>query len=575
MRNYARKLILKQWPVSGISVRQLTSFISIPALALGLLFFAGSLTPSLIPRDAFEQGILGGIVIAIGYLLIRISALVWRAAEMPQPTGKSARVLTVLFCSSSLITVGIAVGNTLKWQNDLRTKMGIAEADALHLLTLLGVTVLTFLCLFAVGVAVAYLFRVIRARLYRIMPVRRANVLALFTVAALLLFVTRDGLLDSVVAVLDESYETAQRLFESAPPRPAKANATGSSASLIDWAAMGEPGRDFVTSGPDAHAIAEFLGVPAMNPIRVYVGLANGNTPGERADLALAELKRQGAFEREVLIVASPTGTGWMDPGSHDPLEYMHGGNIATVAAQYSYLQSPLALILETRAGLDQAAALLERVHSFWKTLPANKRPRLYVHGLSLGAWSSMYATNLFRLVDDPINGAFWAGPPFSSQFWNYVQTRRKEGSPWVLPTIGDGSLVRYASRYADASEAETDWGGMRIVFLQYSSDPIVFYDPHSIWRAPPWMRDPPAEDASEYRRFYPIVTHFQLAIDMALSFGSPPGHGHSYFAQDYITPWVEVTDPSGWTTDLAERLKAHCNLGFGKGCRKTTDPSR
>ena len=554
-------------------MRQLTSIISIPALSLGLLFFAGSLTPSLIPRDAFVQGILGGIVMATGYLLVRISGLIWSAAEMPLPTGKSARVLQVLYFGSSLIIAGIAVVNTLTWQNDLRMKMGIKETDALHLVALLGATFLTFLCLFAVGVAVAYLFRVIRARLYRIMPMRRANVLAFITVAALLFFVTRDGLLDRVVAVLDESYETAQRLFETAPPRPGDANATGSSASLIDWAAMGEPGREFVSSGPDAQAIAEFLGAPAMDPIRVYVGLANGETPEERADLALAELKRQGAFDREVLIVASPTGTGWMDPGSHDPLEYMHGGNIATVAAQYSYLQSPLALILETRAGLDQANVLLERVHSFWKTLPADRRPRLYVHGLSLGAWSSMYATNLFRLVDDPINGAFWAGPPFSSQFWNYVQNRREEGSSWVLPTIGDGSLVRYASRYADATEAQADWGSMRIVFLQYSSDPIVFYDPHSIWRAPPWMRDPPAEDASEHRRFYPMVTHFQLAIDMALSFGSPPGYGHAYFAQDYITPWVEVTEPPDWTAEVTERLKAHCNLGFQKGCRNNADP--
>ena len=107
----------------------------------------------------------------------------------------------------------------------------------------------------------------------------------------------------------------------------------------------------------------------------------------------------------------------------------------------------------------------------------------------------------------------------------------------------------------------------MRIVFLQYSSDPIVFYEPASLWRAPPWMRDPPAEDMSDHFIFMPIVTQFQLALDLALSFGSPPGHGHAYFAQDYIAPWVAVTDPEGWTPADTDRLKAHCDNGVEAGC--------
>jgi uncharacterized membrane protein len=548
-------------------MNRLSSLLSIPLLAFGLFLFACSLTPSLIPRDDFAQGVFGGALIALGYLIARIVSLVWLTAEMPRFIDAPARNLTILVSGAVLIFLGYALAQTLTWQNDLRGKMGMENADALHLVTLLGVAAVTFLILFAIGAAVASFFRLVRSRFYRIMPPRRANVLAVIFIAALLFFVTRDGLLDRAVAVLDESYETAQSLFDTAPPQPSDPNVTGGPGSLIDWASMGQPGRDFVSLGPDAEAISSVLGGEAVDPIRVYVGLANGETPEDRAELALAELKRQGAFEREVLVVTSPTGTGWMDPGSHNPLEYMHRGDIATVAAQYSYLQSPLALIFETRAGLDQATVLLETVHTFWKTLPADQRPRLYVHGLSLGAWSSMHATNLFRLVDDPITGAFWAGPPFASQFWKYVQNRREEGSSWVLPRIGDGSLVRFASHYANANKAEADWGSMRIVFLQYSSDPIVFYEPQSIWRAPPWMRDPPAEDASEYRRFYPIVTHFQLAVDILLAFDSPPGHGHAYHAQDYIDPWIEVTAPNGWTAKDTARLKAHCDLSFKQAC--------
>lgn len=551
--------------------KKILSF-STRSFLLGLAFFAASLTPSLIPRGATEQGILGGVVLASGYLLGQAVSLIWQAADLPRLQGRVGKLFDVVLALFVIALTGWILVYSLEWQNELRGKMDMQAVEGRHLIKLTVLTTLTFLTLYGVGALIAALFHWVRGKFYRIMPPRRANVLGVVTVFAILFVVTRDGIFDRVVASLDQSYEAAQELFDVAPPLPPHAHQSGSTASLIDWAAMGQPGRDFVLTGPNAEAISAITGQLAMEPIRVYVGRANGETPRERAELALAELIRVKAFEREVLIVTSPTGTGWMDPGSHDPVEYMHNGDIATVSVQYSYLQSPLALILETRTGLDQATALLEVVHEYWSDLPKDKRPRLYAHGLSLGAWSSMYATNLFRLLDDPIDGAFWAGPPFPSRFWQSIQVERNTGSPWVLPEIGRGSLVRYANHFHDASEAAEKWGQMRIAFLQYSSDPIVFYDPFSLFRAPEWMNDPPAEDVSRHLVFIPIVTQFQLALDMALSFGAPPGHGHAYYARDYISPWAEVTAPEEWTREDTERLRAHCDLGVGLGCRNDVD---
>ena len=551
----------------GNAVFRFLRGISPLSLLVGLLFFAASLTPSLIPRDPFVQGILGGVVTAVGYLITRVFALLWQAAEFPVLKGPVRGVSMLSFAAVVLVVFFMTLFASLDWQNDLRAKMGLEEGDQLNLLTLMGAALVTLLIALLLGAMVKKLFIVISSWLYRWMPPRRANVLGVVAVVLILFVITRDGLLDVFLTWADESYEAAQKLFDDAPPAPENPRITGSAASLVDWAAMGAPGRNFVTSGPDAADISAFSGRDAMEPIRVYIGRANGDTPRERAELALAELKRVGAFDREVLIVTSPTGTGWMDPGSHDPVEYMHNGDIATVSVQYSYLQSPMALVFETETGLEQATVLLEIVHEYWKTLPKDSRPRLYVHGLSLGALSSMYATNLFRLVNDPIDGAFWAGPPFPSGFWNYVQNIRNPDSPWVAPTIGNGSLVRYATHFVDPSAATADWGAMRIVFLQYSSDPIVFYDPLSLFRPPVWMTEPPAPDASEHLRFIPVVTQFQLVLDMVLSFGAPAGHGHAYVAQDYISPWVEVTAPADWTADDTARLKAHCDNGFQNGC--------
>ena len=70
--------------------------ISVPCLLLGLLFFSASLTPSLIPRGPEVQGILGGLVLALGYLAGQIVALLWRAADLPRLVGRPATVLTMV-----------------------------------------------------------------------------------------------------------------------------------------------------------------------------------------------------------------------------------------------------------------------------------------------------------------------------------------------------------------------------------------------------------------------------------------------------------------------------------------------
>lgn len=541
--------------------------ISVFAVLLGLLFLAASLTPSLIPRDPVLQGVLGGGVMALGYLVWRIIELVWQLAAMPALQGRLRRALEIAAGIFVLTIVAASFRYALLWQNDLRDRVGMEPATGAHITKILFIAAIVFVVLFAIGALVAAFSRFVRMKLHHVMPARRANVLGLLIVALALFIVTRDGLLDTTIRILDETYETAQNLFDKAPPKPAQARKSGSIESLIGWDAMGQPGRNFVTSGPDAAAISAFTGKPAIDPIRVYVGRANAKTPQKRAELALAELQRQGAFRRKVLVVVSPTGTGWMDPGSHDPLEYMHGGDIATVSVQYSYMQSPFALIFETKTGLQQAGATVSTIYDFWTGLPENERPRLYIHGLSLGAWSSMHATTLFQLINDPIHGAFWAGPPFPSAFWNTVQQDRNEGSLWVQPKVGDGSLIRFAARADDGSAGAADWGDMRIMFLQYPSDPIVFFDPLSFFRSPIWMREPPGDGVSPYLRFVPLVTQLQLALDMAVSTEVPEGYGHAYSARDYIEPWVHVTAPEGWTDADTQRLKKLCNTGFRNGC--------
>lgn len=537
-------------------------------LLLGLLFFAASLTPSLIPRDWIAQGGLAGLVTALGYMLGQLILVAWLAIDLPRLSGRAAVAGHVIVALPVLAIWIYAQANAAHWQDTIRTRVGMEPTESYHIFAELGMAIAVFLVCFAIGWGIQRLFDFLRLRLYRVMPQRTANTLGLVLAVILIVVVTRDGVIRWTFEFLDESFERAQALFETAPPPPMSPRIAGGPGSLVDWGAMGQPGRNFVMDGPDADAIAAFTGRPARNPIRVYVGRAQADDPVERAGIALEELKRLGAFERKVLIVASPTGTGWLDPGSHDPIEYMHDGDIATVAVQYSYLQSPFALIFETRSGLDQATATMRTVYNYWKSLPEEKRPAFYAHGLSLGAWSSMYSFDIFEIVNDPIQGALWTGPPFPSDLWNRAMAARKPGSPYVLPVVGDGALIRFASQFGGLDEASAEWGRMRIVYLQYASDPIVFYEPESLWRAPQWMREPPAPDVSPAMRFVPLVTQFQVLVDMAISMAIPPGSGHAYVADDYIDAWVAVTAPGGWSDGDTARLKEWCGPEWGLGCR-------
>ena len=91
----------------------------------------------------------------------------------------------------------------------------------------------------------------------------------------------------------------------------------------MKWDELGRAGREFIASGPTAKEISAFTGRPALEPIRVYVGLRTADTPLARARLALEELRRTGGFNRSTLIVITPTGTGWIDPAGMDSVEYL------------------------------------------------------------------------------------------------------------------------------------------------------------------------------------------------------------------------------------------------------------
>jgi uncharacterized membrane protein len=101
-------------------------------------------------------------------------------------------------------------------------------------------------------------------------------------------------------------------------------------------------------------------------------------------------------------------------------------------------------------------------------------------------------------------------------------------------------------------------WGQMRMVYLQYASDAITFFEPRALYHRPDWMELPRGPDVSSELRWYPVVTMLQLALDMLMANSTPMGYGHVFAPAHYVDAWVTLMDVEGWSSEQIARLKEH-----------------
>jgi uncharacterized membrane protein len=534
---------------------------SAAGLLVGVLFFAVSLTPSLIPRPYLIQAVISGVSLAAGYAIGVFLRWLWSFFELPEPSARRERTLKIAAAIVCIAAAAVFLWQTAGWQNTVRGIMGLEPIESAEPVKLGLIAALVFVALVFLARLFRLTFRFLSRRLERFLTRPIARAIGGLAAIALFWSVVDGVIFKYALRAADSSFQKLDAYIDAdvAPPSdPAK---TGSAASLVQWDELGRQGRHFIASGPTGAEIGTFFGANAPDPVRVYVGLNSAATARERAKLALEELKRAGGFERKALVIVVPTGTGWVDPAALDTLEYLLNGDVASVAVQYSYLTSWLSLLVEPGYGADAANALFDEVYGYWTTLPKDRRPKLYLHGLSLGAMNSQGSVDLFDVISDPFQGALWSGPPFQSGLWLSVTADRVSDSPAWLPRYRDSSVIRFTNQENALDIPGAHWGAMRIVYLQYASDPVTFFDPHAFYREPDWMKAPRGPDVSPALSWFPVVTGLQLLADMALATTSPIGYGHVYAPEDYIDAWMGVLNPQGVMAADVVRLKVQFSV--------------
>ncbi|WP_444897143.1 alpha/beta hydrolase [Microbulbifer sp. SSSA005] len=535
---------------------RLVNTFSILGLLIGSICFALSLTPSLIPRSDVMQGILGGVAFFVGYVFGVFLCWLWKYLGIPNlPISTWQRRLfdrSVLAVCLLLFLVSLWQG--VKWQNSIRALMGMEQVGTVEPITIAVISLLMFLVLWCLGKGFQRIVLLVACYVEQHVPERVAMLVGVLAAVLLYWAVFNGVLLKAGLHVISSTYQRLDNSYAKSIPPPADPNLPGGANSLIKWDDIGNQGRRFLTLGPTEEEIKEVAG-SAVQPIRVFVGLDSASTPMKSAQLALEELKRVGAFRREILLVATPTGAGWVDPGAVNSLEFLYRGNTATVAAQYSYLSSPIALMADDSEGLESARALFKVIYDYWAELPEDERPRVYLFGLSLGAQLSEDSFDFYDIIDDPIDGALWAGPPLGVGMWNRIVRNRDPGTPAWLPEFKGGEVVRFGNQYGGYIGREP-WGEFRIAFLQHASDPIVFFSVRWALERPDWLKHPRGPDVSPDLQWYPLVTGLQLLADLNVGL-APLSFGHRYTPWGYTLAWLALTEPEEWDEEALKRLKA------------------
>jgi uncharacterized membrane protein len=528
---------------------------SVFGIFLGLLFFSAALTPSLLPRLPDFQGVLCGFAFAVGYAVAQFIQFVWWLLELDPLANRIKRSLLWITGAVSVVTVLVTLARTTTWQNSIRERMEMPPVEVWNSLLIVGIAVGTALVLIMLTRIVVWFGRRVVALLARVLPYRIAAALGTVLAAFLVFSIVNDFVLQKATRGLDVVFANIDRVTHEGTARPEDAFSSGGPRSTIAWDDIGTNGKDFLSRGPHQADIAEFWGRDAMQPVRVYAGYGTGDNFEDRAEAAVADLIALGGFERSVLVVATPTGTGWLDPAAVEPLPYIHKGDIAIVSLQYAYVPSWMSLLIEPDRSRLAAQELFDAVYGHWTTLPKESRPELFLFGLSLGALGSETSIDLIKIFDDPISGALWAGPPFASTRWAEAVAHRNAGSPMRLPEFRDGAMLRFMNQETIATPGGATWGSMRFMYMQYASDPMVFFSPSLLLRRPDWLKEDRGPDLSEYFDWYPLVTFLQVGFDVPMATSTPSGFGHTYDARDYIRAWIEVLNPQDWGPDRTQQL--------------------
>lgn len=243
---------------------------------------------------------------------------------------------------------------------------------------------------------------------------------------------------------------------------------TAAAATVLVTSAIG-------LSGP---AVATAPSVPDSAAM-LYGPLSEPGSFAQRADRLVSRWVAAGGLAERAVVVAVPTGSGWVDAGTVEGARRHFDGSVRVLALQYDDVASWKAFVSSPARAGDSATALVAAVARRIDQSPQAQRPRVYLAGQSLGAVGADAARGWARRTGVDLAGTVLAGPP--------------------------------AGTIEEVPACE------RRVVLANDDDPVTAFGVSLLWR--------PIDD----RPWLPVASLLATALDLPAALSVSTGHGHRY----------------------------------------------
>lgn len=525
--------------------------ISLIGVVGALVMYGVSVSPSLLARSWQWHAVASGVLSAVGYI-VGLTIQRFYALVVPRLGVEITAPQSVSIAFRAVLLLGFFLW-FLRWL--LQSYRERKRAN--HLVGMRGETLGEYLlgtfCAFILMLALLgfawglqWIGRAIVIVLSQWMHMVFALALSLLILVVIVYALTSKVLLKLGINFFTRHAQKMNNRTAKGIVQPQVPERSGSPQSRSSWRAVGGQGRVFLGRGPSRADIEAVTGCAAMEPIRVYAGMPEeGQSLQSAADLVVEELHRTGAFDRAVILIATSTGSGWVDEWQVQPLEYLTRGNCATASMQYSFVPSSINFLTDLDVSEEAAVILFETIRRAVDEIPEDRRPALFVCGESLGAYASQHVFSGIVDVLSRTDGALWVGTPAFTPMHAELTAIRHRGSPEVAPVVANGRHARFVNvpenLWADVYGRELgDWNYPRVVYAQHPSDPVVWWNSELVWHKPDWISEKVDGDVSPHMQYTRGATYIQVLVDMPVAGTAPGGHGHTYH-EELIPLWEAI----------------------------------
>lgn len=512
-----------------------------------MIFFVLGLTPSLLPRTWFYQGVVSGWAAGIGYMLGLLLHWIYRTFLQdlrPWMNAQNWPPRVQKWVRGGLIGVGILwmlvmVGFSWGWQRKLADMAEVPYWTWWQFVLVVPVAWAMFFLVVGIARALKRAADWLMDHAPRRIQPRARSVAAWALVILAWVWFVHNAVPGAIVGVGERFFTEQNRGPDPEMTAPTQPERSGSPESPVDFNGVGFYGSRFLFRGASAAELADATGAPAKEPIRVYAGLGNAADAAERAQLLISELERTNAQDRKAMLLLMTTGTGWVSDYAVQSFELLYGGDTAIAAGQYSAMPSALHFLAGGEQVQTAGRELLTPVINWWNGLPKEHRPKLYLYGESLGTTGVEAAFSGLRDVVNSVDGILLTGPPHFNPLREQFVTRRDPGTTETNPTYGDGLVVRFATeepqirqwvtRGGGSGTPDTEWGPARMLYVQHPSDPVAWWSFAMVLQEPDWLKETSSEPEQRAMTWMPFVSFLQVSADLPVAANAPIGYGHNY----------------------------------------------